>query len=135
MTASAMSPLRRTVKYDSITQISHTNWYWSTDAEKDFWVTPLQMRRIFPQEMPLLVAFGGLRLIERFGDFDRSPLRQQAVDRYAYAHRRRTRRIRFPPSWPFASVVVKGQPGVIFPVAYTSPFGADPALRTRAYGR
>jgi hypothetical protein len=32
------------------------------------------MRSIFPQEMPLLVASGGLRLIERFGDFDRSPL-------------------------------------------------------------
>ena len=35
---------------------------------------PLQMRNIFPQEMPLLIASGGLRLVERFGDFDRSPL-------------------------------------------------------------
>jgi hypothetical protein len=73
MTASAIT-VEETVKYDSITQISHTNWYWSTEAEKDFWVTPLQMRQIFPQEMPLLVTFVGLRLIERFGDFDRSPL-------------------------------------------------------------
>jgi hypothetical protein len=32
------------------------------------------MRSIFPQEMPLLIASGGLRLIARFGDFDRSPL-------------------------------------------------------------
>jgi len=32
------------------------------------------MRAIFPQEMPLLIASGGLRQIERFGDFDRSPL-------------------------------------------------------------
>jgi hypothetical protein len=32
------------------------------------------MRSIFPQEMPLLIASGGLSLIARFGDFDRSPL-------------------------------------------------------------
>ena len=46
----------------------------STPEKKDFWKTPLQMRNIFPQEMPLLIASGGLRLVERFGDFDRSPL-------------------------------------------------------------
>jgi len=34
----------------------------------------LEMRQIFPQEMPLLLAAGGLRLVARYGDFDRSPL-------------------------------------------------------------
>ena len=61
-------------RYDPLTQISHVDWYWSTPEKKDFWKTPLQMRNIFPQEMPLLIASGGLRLVERFGDFDRSPL-------------------------------------------------------------
>jgi SAM-dependent methyltransferase len=65
--------VEETIRYDSLTQISHVDWYWSTDVEKDFWRTPLQMRAIFPQEMPLLIALGGLRLAERFGDFDRSP--------------------------------------------------------------
>jgi len=65
--------VEETIRYDSLTQISHVDWYWSTDVEKDFWRTPLQMRAIFPQEMPLLIASGGLRLAERFGDFDRSP--------------------------------------------------------------
>ena len=66
--------VEETLRYDPLTQISHVDWFWSTDAKKDFLTTPLQMRQIFPQEMPLLVALGGLRLVERFGDFDRSPL-------------------------------------------------------------
>lgn len=63
------------LRYDALTQISHVDWYWSTEAEKDFCKMPLQMRNIFPQEMLLLIALGGLRLVERFGDFDRSPLK------------------------------------------------------------
>ncbi|UPJ49079.1 class I SAM-dependent methyltransferase [Bradyrhizobium sp. 200] len=66
--------VEETFRYDPLTQISHVDWYWSTSTMKDFLKTPLQMRNIFPQEMPLLVASGGLRLVERFGDFDRSPL-------------------------------------------------------------
>ncbi|MEK9283449.1 MULTISPECIES: class I SAM-dependent methyltransferase [unclassified Bradyrhizobium] len=66
--------VEETARYDPLTQVRHVDWYWSTEAEKDFWKVPLQMRNIFPQEMPLLIASGGLRLIERFGDFDRSPL-------------------------------------------------------------
>lgn len=65
--------VEETIRYDPLTQISHVDWYWSTDVRKDFWRTPLQMRQIFPQEMPLLIASGGLRLVERFGDFGRSP--------------------------------------------------------------
>jgi SAM-dependent methyltransferase len=66
--------VEETLRYDPLTQISHVDWYWSTEADKDFWKIPLQMRNIFPQEMPLLIASGGLRLVERFGDFDRRPL-------------------------------------------------------------
>jgi SAM-dependent methyltransferase len=66
--------VEETLRYDPIAQISHANWFWSAEGKRDFWRTPLQMRVIFPQEMPLLVASGSLRLIERFGDFDRSSL-------------------------------------------------------------
>ncbi|MBH5368130.1 class I SAM-dependent methyltransferase [Bradyrhizobium glycinis] len=66
--------VEETARYDPLTQIRHVDWYWSSKTEKDFWKVPLPMRSIFPQEMPLLIASGGLRLIERFGDFDRSPL-------------------------------------------------------------
>ncbi len=66
--------VEETIKYDPVAQISHADWFWSTEVKKDFWRMPLQMRVIFPQEMPLLIASGGLRLVERFGDFDRSPV-------------------------------------------------------------
>jgi cyclopropane fatty-acyl-phospholipid synthase-like methyltransferase len=69
-----MVTVEETVRYDPVAQISHAVWYWSTQAKKDFWRVPLQMRVVFPQEVPLLIASGGLRLVERFGDFDRSPL-------------------------------------------------------------
>ncbi len=62
------------VRYDPLTQVSHVEWYWSRERETDFWRSDLALRQIFPQEMPLLVASGGLRLVERFGDFDGSAL-------------------------------------------------------------
>ncbi|MCK1733772.1 class I SAM-dependent methyltransferase [Bradyrhizobium sp. 138] len=66
--------VEETARYDPLTQVRHVNWYWSSETENDFWQVPLQMRCVFPQEMPLLIASGGLSLIERFGDFDRSPM-------------------------------------------------------------
>ena len=62
------------VRYDPISQVSHIDWYWSRAGAKDFWHSPLRLRQIFPQEMPLLLASGGLRLAARFGGFDGSPL-------------------------------------------------------------
>jgi len=66
--------VEETARYDPLIQVRHVDWYWSSVTEKDFWRVTLPMRSIFPQEMPLLIASGGLRLIARFGDFDRSPL-------------------------------------------------------------
>lgn len=66
--------IEETASYDPLAQIRHVEWYWSRETEKDFWKVPLRMRCIFPQEMPMLIASGGLRLIARFGEFDRSPL-------------------------------------------------------------
>jgi len=71
--------VEESARYDPLTQIRHVDWYWSSETEKDFWQAALPMRSIFPQEMPLLVASGGLRLIERFGDFDRSPLAAESL--------------------------------------------------------
>ena len=49
-------------------------WHLSTDSEPDFIVLPLEIRSIFPQELPLLLSLGGLRLIDRFGDWSGRPL-------------------------------------------------------------
>lgn len=66
--------VEETIRYEPISQISHVEWFWSTATERDFWRMPLALRQIFPQEMPLLLAAGGMRLVERFGDFERGAL-------------------------------------------------------------
>jgi hypothetical protein len=43
-------------------------WYISAPGRPDAWVTPLRLRSIFPQELPLLLAAGGFRLLSRSGD-------------------------------------------------------------------
>jgi hypothetical protein len=34
---------------------------------------------IFPQELPLLLALGGLRVVDRYGDWSRTPFRAEAA--------------------------------------------------------
>lgn len=65
--------------YDPVAQVTRGTWFFSTDAEADFVVVPLEMRSIFPQELPLLVSLGGLRVVERYGDWSRTPLTADAA--------------------------------------------------------
>ena len=65
--------------YDAASQVTHGRWHFSTDFEADFVVAPLVIRSIFPQELPLLLALGGLRVVERFGDWCRAPLTANAA--------------------------------------------------------
>jgi len=58
-------------------QVTRGTWHLSTNSELDFVVAPLEIRSIFPQELPLLGSLGGLRLVERFGDWSGRPF---AVD-------------------------------------------------------
>lgn len=55
--------------YDASAQVTREVWYFSASSEPDFLVAPLEIRSIFPQELPLLVSAGGLRLLDRHGDF------------------------------------------------------------------
>ncbi|WP_027345917.1 class I SAM-dependent methyltransferase [Hamadaea tsunoensis] len=64
--------------YDASAQVTRGTWHLSTDTEPDFVVVPLEIRSIFPQELPLLVSLGGLRLVERFGDWSGRPFTGQA---------------------------------------------------------
>ena len=70
--------VEETIIYDPVTQITRADWYWSTEAERDFRHTRLDLRQVYPQELPLLLALGGLKLVDRFGDFDRSPMTRQS---------------------------------------------------------
>jgi SAM-dependent methyltransferase len=55
--------------YDAAAQVTRGTWYFSADSEPDYVVVPLDIRSIFPQELPLLLSLGGLRLVDRFGDW------------------------------------------------------------------
>lgn len=59
--------------YDAAAQVTRGTWHFSTDAEPDFVVAPLELRSIFPQELPLLLSLAGLRLVDRFGDWTGHP--------------------------------------------------------------
>lgn len=59
--------------YDAAAQVTRGRWFFSTGSEPDFLVVPLEVRSIFPQELPLLVSLGGLRLAERLGDWSGRP--------------------------------------------------------------
>jgi SAM-dependent methyltransferase len=59
--------------YDAAAQVTRGTWYLSTESDPDFVVAPLEIRSIFPQELPLLVSLGGLRLVERFGGWSGQP--------------------------------------------------------------
>ena len=70
--------MEETVDYDAALQINRVTWFWSTADQKDFLVMPLHMRALFPQELPLLIELGGLRLSKRYGDFDRRAFGSQS---------------------------------------------------------
>lgn len=57
-------------RYDAAAQVTRGLWYFSSDREPDFVIISLEVRSIFPQELLLLLETGGLRLVERFGDFE-----------------------------------------------------------------
>jgi SAM-dependent methyltransferase len=58
--------------YDAGAQVNRSTRYISSPEQKDILVVPLHLRCIFPQELPLLLELAGLRLDERYGDFERS---------------------------------------------------------------
>lgn len=59
--------------YDAAAQVTRGRWYLSSEVHQDFKVIPLELRNIFPQELPLLVSLGGLEVVDRFGDWSRAP--------------------------------------------------------------
>lgn len=59
--------------YDALAQVTRGTWHLWTDADPAVVVAPLEIRSIFPQELPLLVSLGGLRLVRRLGDWSGGP--------------------------------------------------------------
>ncbi|HEY6341280.1 MAG TPA: class I SAM-dependent methyltransferase [Bryobacteraceae bacterium] len=65
--------VEETTDYDPATQVGRARWYISALGSPDAWVLPLELRNIFPQELPLLLAAGGFQLKSRMGDLSQTP--------------------------------------------------------------
>lgn len=62
-----------TTDYDPATQVGRGRWYISAPGKPDAWILPLELRNIFPKELPLLLAAGGFHLKSRTEDFVQTP--------------------------------------------------------------
>ncbi len=60
-------------EYEAATQVGHARWFISAPGKPDAWTLRLDLRSIFPQELPLLLAAAGLHLKSRASDFQQMP--------------------------------------------------------------
>jgi SAM-dependent methyltransferase len=60
-------------QYDSATQINHVILYETRPGRDETAVGTLEMRMYFPQELDALLSYNGLRVIEKYGDYDELP--------------------------------------------------------------
>ena len=61
-------------KYNVETEINQLTWYFSTASKKDFTKEFFSMRMYFPSKMNQLLADGGFRVLNQWGDYHRTPL-------------------------------------------------------------
>jgi SAM-dependent methyltransferase len=59
-------------EYDVVTQVLHSHHYWHHD-DGTYTVHSAPYRYAWPAELDLMARIAGLRLVERWGDWDRSP--------------------------------------------------------------
>lgn len=70
---------RESFAYDPVAQVQTITMYFDDPDEPDgSFETPLCHRQLFPGELEALLHYNGFRLLERYGDFDRSPLDERA---------------------------------------------------------
>ena len=62
-----------TYEYDAAAQVGRSCWYISAPGNPDAWIIPVDLRNIFPQELPLLLGAGGFDLKSRMGDLGPVP--------------------------------------------------------------
>jgi SAM-dependent methyltransferase len=64
--------------YDRFRQILFVGMDFEPLDGSPSWMTPLAHRQFFPQELEALLYYNGFRVTERYGDFDKSPLRSES---------------------------------------------------------
>ncbi|MBV8842427.1 MAG: class I SAM-dependent methyltransferase [Bryobacterales bacterium] len=60
--------VEETNDYDAAAQVTRARWYVSAPGKPDAWILPMELRSIFPQELPLLLTARGFQLKSRVGD-------------------------------------------------------------------
>lgn len=67
--------------YDPLRQVkletAYRRWV-SEDGQEVTQVAPLSLRYVFPQEMEAILHYNGFKVVERYGDWDRSPLAENS---------------------------------------------------------
>ncbi|HSA66520.1 MAG TPA: class I SAM-dependent methyltransferase [Methyloceanibacter sp.] len=72
--------VRETADYDPVTQIRTAQWRVRQGEQSARTLAPLCLRQIFPQELLLLLEAAGLKLVARYGDFDRGPFSGESLN-------------------------------------------------------
>jgi hypothetical protein len=71
-----------TENYDPIRQVKLETAFrrWTDDNGQEILkVAPLSLRFMFPQEMEALLHYNGFKILERYGDWDSSPLTAESA--------------------------------------------------------
>jgi len=70
-----------TEHYDEVNQIKTETAYrrWTdADGKEVLRIAPLPLRYVFPQEMEAMLHYNGFTILERYGDYDSSPLTNES---------------------------------------------------------
>lgn len=78
--------------YDPVSQIVVIRLYYTPEGRGREQVVVLSQRKFFPAELEALVAHAGLRLVERYGDFEGGPLGPGSDSQVLVCARSRRRR-------------------------------------------
>ncbi|MFT3766744.1 MAG: class I SAM-dependent methyltransferase [Minicystis sp.] len=79
--------------YDGLRQVLFVAMEFAPTDGGDPWMTPLAHRQFYPQEIEALLHYNGFDLVERYGDFFRSPLASRSHHMVLHCRpRRRGRR-------------------------------------------
>ncbi|MEE9162925.1 MAG: class I SAM-dependent methyltransferase [Candidatus Neomarinimicrobiota bacterium] len=65
--------VQETNRYEPESELNHLRWYYSTAEEPDFLVLDFTMRMYFPDTLDRLLHDAGFRILEKWGDYRRTP--------------------------------------------------------------
>ena len=65
--------VEETNDYDPETELTKVRWYYSTTGERDFLEYDFTVRIYYPDTLDRLIHDAGFRVVEKWGDYQRSP--------------------------------------------------------------